>query len=192
MSWWNDFWLDLHRKLLKAKTQPKGPVSAGIIVELGSMYSVEDERMRDRKELLEACRSAIEEYPPKKNDKGEVIETYCNWALRDIALTVGCGELRDKTANQIHKHALNNPQLFIQDSGERAAAHAMRGGFAFASQTADIHGHVAAVAPMEMEFSGSWNKKVPVLANVGKENGMLRSSKCFRTEPTYFLWGETA
>lgn len=191
MSWWNDLWKDLYWTLLKAKTRPSTE-TIGITTELGSMYSVEDERMADVKGLLEACRAAIEKYPPKKNKAGEVVETYCNWALADIADHCGCKEIRGKTANQIQAFALTHPEIFRQDTGDRAALHANRGGFAFASQVGEHHGHVATVAPMEMEQSGSWAKKVPVLANIGKENGLMRASKCFKTEPLYFLWGETA
>lgn len=188
---WNDFWKEIYWSLLKAKTRPARE-TIGITVELGSGYSVEDERMADVEKLIEACRKAIVKYPPKKNAAGEVLETYCNWGLTDIAEAVGCKEIRGKTANEIQSFAVLNPQIFRQDTGDRAWTHAIHGGFAFAAQVGEHHGHVAAVAPLEMELSGSWNKKVPILANVGKENGLMRASKCFQVEPLYFLWGEAA
>jgi hypothetical protein len=52
------------------------------------------------------------------------------------------------------------------------------------------HGHVAVVYPAPMQRSGSWNKTVPMLANIGKKNGLMRASQAFPLEPDYFVLKE--
>jgi len=49
------------------------------------------------------------------------------------------------------------------------------------------HGHVSVVYPAPMQRSGSWNKMVPMLANIGKTNGLMRTSQAFPVEPDYFV-----
>jgi len=49
------------------------------------------------------------------------------------------------------------------------------------------HGHVAVVYPAPVQRSGSWNKMVPMLANIGKTNGLMRTSQAFPVEPDYFV-----
>lgn len=199
MSKWNDWWLKLHKDLIGKLTHPKGGV--GIVKEVGSFYSVEEERMENVGKLEAAGKAAMAKYPPKKNEKGEVVQTYCNFGLWDVAESVGCTVLRGKTANEIIAFAHANPEEFVIDTPERAAAHAKKGGLAFAGLEGDdvtgdgipdTSGHVAAVAPREMVDSGSRGCKVPVLMNVGKTNDFLAESQCFsvkKPRPTYFLRG---
>lgn len=71
--------------------------------------------------------------------------------------------------------------------GKWANEYAMSGGLAVAAQKAEGHGHVAVVFPSSMMKSGSWGKDVPMLANVGKTNGVMPASKCFTSEPSYFV-----
>ncbi len=49
------------------------------------------------------------------------------------------------------------------------------------------HGHVASVHPAPIQYSASWDKKVPMVANVGAKNGLMRASQAFPVEPDYFL-----
>jgi len=75
-----------------------------------------------------------------------------------------------------------------------AAAHALGGGLAFAAmssgQLGEAHGHITAIFPAPMQFSGSLNKNVCMVANVGKQNGEEKVSQAFPValgEPDYFL-----
>jgi hypothetical protein len=141
--------------------------------------------------LKELCDSAIKRYPPKLSPTGEVLETYCNLGLAEIGKAVGCTEIAGMRANKIHDHALSHPDRFIEVNGLTAHGLAMRGNFVFASKKAPVHGHVACVYPDAMSYSGSLKRNVPVLANIGKENGVMASSRCFPVadgECSYFFW----
>lgn len=52
------------------------------------------------------------------------------------------------------------------------------------------HGHVAVVAPMDMDKSGSWGKPVPFVGNIGKTNDFMLVSKAFPVEPEYYAQKE--
>ena len=194
------------KKLIGLKTHPKGDISVGLVTEIESTgYSVAEERMADVETLKKAGEAAMAKYPPTKDANGKVTVTFCNMGLADVADAMGCTVIRGKRANEIHDFALANPGLFRKDSGDRAAKHALRGGFAFASMQGpdvtgdgipDSSGHVATVAPMPMENSPTLGRPVPVVYNVGKDNRAMPVSQAFAVgkygEPAYFLFGETA
>ena len=46
---------------------------------------------------------------------------------------------------------------------------------------------VAVLFPGAMVFSSKWQKECPVLANVGKRNGVMGANWAFETEPDYFV-----
>lgn len=201
MSDAGDLWLEVWRggwkKLIGLKMNPVGDVQVGMVQEISSTgYSVKEEQMSDVKKLMDICRDVCARYPPKIDAQGNVLETYCNWGLRDVALMMGCPDLHDKTANQILAFAIANPAKYVRDTPRRATQHALKGGFAFAAAAeASGHGHVATVLPLPLSYSASLKKDVPMLANVGHHNGFLPQSMCFlisHDEPLYFLWGEPA
>ena len=66
-------------------------------------------------------------------------------------------------------------------AGKQAADFALRGGFAlsFMEFTSDPHDHVAAVYPAKMEMSGSLGCEVPLVANIGKKNAVMKSSGAY-------------
>lgn len=118
--------------------------------------------------------------------------TFCNFALWEVAAEMGYEEFKAKqmTANQIVRHMESSREWRVIESGEEASELAKRGDLVVAGRKYPKHGHVAAVAPVErMLFSGSLNKYVPLVYNVGKKNGLMKVSECFppaEGEPTYF------
>lgn len=167
----------------------KGPVTIWS-KDLDSGYNVDDdrrERMTKNSELLDKL---IAKYPPKIVD-GNVVETYCNFGLNEYAQSFGYDGFKGLTANEIFDKA-EADKAFTKDTAERAVDHAKCGGFAFAAKQYTGHGHVAAIYPGPMVYSGSWKKFVPLLANIGKKNGIMATSLAFTvtgSEPTYFLYG---
>lgn len=65
--------------------------------------------------------------------------------------------------------------------GKQAADYALRGGFAisFMSMAPEPHDHVAVVYPAAMQASGSLGKFVPMVANIGKKNEIMKSSGAY-------------
>lgn len=178
---WLDFWLGLHKGLVQAKT------GARLVVRLGSGYDSMADQEAQRKKLVEACAKAIAQYPAKDLDgDGSPDETYCNFAVRDIAEAMGLALFKGLTANQIHAKLLTLPHC-RQDTGDRARLHAEAGQLAIASQTGQVHGHVAVVYPGPMSYSGKWGTSVPMVANVGRTNGVMGANFAFKDQPTYFL-----
>lgn len=154
-------------------------------MELGSGFDIEKDRLARRIKLTALCDAAILELLPRDG------ETFCNIALRRIAEGMGCRDLdTGMTANEMVS--------FFEGAWQRAPAemaqtHAWRGGLAVAAKRYPIHGHVAVIYPVEhCAHSGSWKAVVPVVANVGKTNGILSASSAFPVkegQPAYFLWG---
>ena len=165
----------------------------------GTGYRVEEDRAMDVDKLRRTGEAVMAKYPAQPLPGGGT-ETYCNWACRDAAQAYGCHDLDGKTANQLAAElpqlaALRLPYGWAEATGERAARHACRGGLAFAVKAYPRHGHIALVAPSLPEWSGSWARAVPLVYNVGPQNGLVKVSKAFPVadgEPAYFTWGETA
>lgn len=89
----------------------------------------------------------------------------------------------------------NKSGLWKKVTGEQAAIHACAGGLAFAAASStmleEAHGHIAAIYPEPVQFSGSLGKLVPVITNVGMLNEIERASMAFpvsKGEPHYFNW----
>lgn len=125
---------------------------------------------------------------------GDIIQnmtTWCNKGCRLIAEEMGCFLFKENhTANEMYDIMDASPD-FTKDTGERAVEHAKKGGLAIAAKKYRGHGHVAVVFPGPMVYSGSWKKSIPLIANIGKSNGVMAASLAFSVsegEPTYFLW----
>ena len=143
------------------------------------------------KEILDAVREQPDLAPVIDTNSGAVIRTYCNVALDRVMGLMGVVRMiypngQPMMANDMCQFMKNNPDRFTQVAGEIAVARAHQGILVIACQEEEGHGHVAPVLPMGMQISGSWGKEVPMLSNVGKINGVLRASQCFKTEPEYF------
>ncbi len=186
----NDWWLKLvkmaYEKALAYLTQPAGGI--GIIQSLGSGYSTEEDRMANAQKLREACDAAI--YNPLFAPAGGV--THCNQAAQEIANAMGVTDIDGMMANE-QAAALAGAPNWRSDTMERAAAHALKGGLAFAVLVDYPHGHITAIYPDPMEQSGSWACEVPIVANVGRENKRCKLSAAFRAEARpmvqFFLHG---
>ena len=190
-----DFWRRIWLGLINQRTQGiVGPDGYTITKELGSGYSVEDERMADVKKLMKLGQELLADPSLVSRDitADGIPETFCNRAAAIAAREYGFDGFEGLSANQLYT-LLN--RTWRKDSGERAAAFAMRGGLAFACKQYSVHGHIALVAPYDPEMSGSWGHKVPMVYNVGRVNAVMRASQAFPVadgECEYFLYGETA
>ena len=123
-------------------------------------------------------------------------KTYCNFGARFIAEGMGFfGFPANALANDMVGFLACCPG-WNEDTIERAHRHAICGGLAFLALEDHPHGHIAAVYPAPMEDSVTWGEQVPMLANVGRENGIMKTSKVYRLEARpilrAFLWGEKA
>lgn len=111
--------------------------------------------------------------------------TFCNYAVADTGIALGIHTLtRQQTANMMYKY-LSSSSRKLTDG--LAVELAKEGCWVVAAQKNEGHGHINTIYPADMGFSGSWNKKVPMCANVGHKNGIMKISQAFFTEPEYFL-----
>ena len=142
--------------------------------------------------LKSACDAAL------SNPKLQPVDgiTYCNMAVQSIAQAMGCGEFSGLMADEIYQVMKTNPSGHWETAtGQEATVYALSGGLAIAAMSShrleEDHGHVAVVAPLGMQDSGSLGHDVPVLANVGKTVGYMKSSEAFPVsagEAEYFMY----
>lgn len=133
--------------------------------------------------LKQACDAILADNNLKQNAQGQ---TFCNIAVQRALSLMGALPPGGTANAMIDKMASS----WAQVTGEQAHALALDGQIVVAAQKGAAHGHVALVYPAPMELSGSWNKHVPMLANVGKSSvsGLVRASRAFRTEPAYYAY----
>jgi hypothetical protein len=142
--------------------------------------------------LKAACDAALANpaFQPKNGN------TFCNFAVQSIANALGCHEFDGLMADEIYQTmAANASGRWTKVSGSDATIHALGGGLAVAGlpsqRLGEAHGHVAVLYPVGMQYSGSLKHDVPVVANVGKTVGAMRSSGAFPIldgEADYFTW----
>ncbi len=117
-------------------------------------------------------------------------KTYCNVAARRVASAMGF-QMEVMLANAMIEYLAKNPS-WKEASLEDAAAHAVLGKLAFVALSEEPHGHLAPLYPSPAAESGSWGQKVPIIANVGKTNGIMRLSGAFKAADKgklrYFLY----
>lgn len=145
----------------------------------------------DPEKLRRVCDFVLgaKQYKPKEGN------TYCNLAVSKIMDGV-CGETpfydekkkRVMLANEMIVSMEGRPSMFVLlKDGMDAFDNAKEGYVVIACKTGEEHGHIVVLYPSEEpEFSASWDKAVPMLANVGKVNAIMRASKCFKEEPKYY------
>ncbi len=157
--------------------------------EVGSGYSVEKDETEKREKLIALCRDVMTSPDLRPRDG----KTYCNYAVMRVAEGLGLEPWRkDDMANDMID-VMESSGMFAKETAERASKHAMKGGFAVAAHKYAQHGHVAVVYPTACQHSGSLGKDVAMVANVGKENGLMLSSQAFpvaQGEATYYLYME--
>jgi len=164
-------------------------LGGGVSVPLGSGYDRQVDIATAVATLTRLQQEAVALFPAAGS------ETYCNTGLQHVAKRLGCHDLDGLVATEMVRRAAALPG-WRQDTWERAVRHAQQGGLAFLGLEGYPHGHVASVAALPMEQSGTWGCSVPILANVGKPpNGFKRASQCFllveRPLIKTFLWGDS-
>ncbi len=116
--------------------------------------------------------------------------TYCNIALQRTGKFYNYPYFDGLVADEIATKAIADQFPVLEKiTGDVATDYAMKGGFCFAAHVYPDHGHVAVISPQPMAFSPSWNKRVPVVANVGFDNAFLPASQAFPVslgEPSYY------
>ena len=159
-------------------------------------HSNSEERLARAAALRAACDAALNDPSLAASDidgDGD-LDTKCNWGLQRIAAELGCLEFSGKRANEIHAMCLSKPLDYDSLSPERAVEAAKAGGLVVASLPNPAgSGHVAVVYPTSSGFSGTLNRPVPMVANIGKPpNGVVPASKGFPVarygEICWFLW----
>ncbi len=124
--------------------------------------------------------------------------TFCNCFTRRVVQAFNCTEFDDKSLladdmEQILR--LNISGKWEPCDGSTAANRAMIGGLVIAVKTSkelgEAHGHINVIYPAPMQFSGSLNTAIPMCANVGKRNGVMKISEAFpvaKGEPNYYTY----
>ena len=127
-------------------------------------------------------------------------QTFCNFGAERIAAAMGCDELNGYMADEQYQIMDSNASgCWAKVTGSEATLHALDGGLAFAALPShrlhEAHGHIAAVYPAGMQYSGSLGRDVPMVANVGKMDAEEKASAAFPVaegEPDYFTWTKEA
>lgn len=110
--------------------------------------------------------------------------THCNSAVQFIASSMGCGEFSGMLADGIYDSMANNSSgKWARVDPSDAAIWALSNGLSIAAlpsyRLVESHGHVAALAPLPQEYSNTFRIEVPMVANVGKTVGYMRTSEAF-------------
>lgn len=126
--------------------------------------------------------------------------TFCNVGLERSCVMFECHDLEKTeggaivpmTAREIRAYLKSKPSEWLQCLGPQAADYAQRGGFGVASMDIMVvgpdkrvtsvpaaHDHVATLYPGPLRTSDSLRRGVPLVANVGKDNGVMASTKAF-------------
>lgn len=144
---------------------------------------------------LEALKAACDEVIADPALEPAAGVTHCNEGARRVAHAMGYDGFDDESLLADDMVAiLNAGAPWAKVDGAAAAAHAAAGGLAFAAmssgQLGEAHGHIAAIYPAPMGFSGSLNKSVPMVANVGKQDREEKATEAFPIalgEPSYYV-----
>jgi hypothetical protein len=122
--------------------------------------------------------------------------THCNEAVNQVASAVGCLEFVGLMADEIYQTMVTNASgKWAKLDGSDATIWALSNGLAIAAMPSqrlgEAHGHVAVIYPQGMEGSASLGHDVPLVANVGKTVGVMKSSGAFpvaKGEADYFTY----
>lgn len=126
--------------------------------------------------------------------------TWCNRWSKEVAKFCGCTDFEDypkvELADSIYQFLDSNiSRRWSRIDKEFASRVASEGHLVFAVlpswQLNAAHGHIAPLYPAQMEFSESLKEMVPIIANVGKDNGIGKTSKYFPVKighPKFFLF----
>ena len=160
-------------------------------------------------EVLKAACDAALANPAFQPSEGV---THCNQSAAFIAQALGCNELGGILADADYLVMGRNASgKWKNVTRFDAAIQALSNGLAFAilpsyrimdGRDAETgkpiwakHGHIAVVYPLGMQWSGSLQHDVPMLANVGKTVGVMKASAAFPVasgDAYYFTWSGDA
>jgi len=134
-------------------------------------------------DIKDVCDAALND-PSFKPKKGT---TYCNLAVDWIADQMGCTEFDGLMADEIYQTMLTNKSgKWAKVDASDATIWALSNGLAIAGlpsqRLGEAHGHVCVIYAVSMEPSSSLGHDVPMVANVGKSVGVMRSSQAFPVE----------
>lgn len=123
-------------------------------------------------------------------------QTFCNLAVNFIAHQMGCSEFDGLMADGIYNNiSANVSGKWKKVDPSDATILALSNGLSIAAMPSDRlsekHGHVCVVYPLGMQNSASFGHDVPMIANVGKTVGVMKSSAVFpvsKGEPDYFTF----
>ena len=182
---WNELAKWAYQEILGMITIPEGGV--GIVQEIGGVESVENERVENAAKLAALCQAGVSNPLWIAHDitgDGKA-ETFCNRNTRFIAGGMGYAGFGDTmSANQMIRHMAAHPEEWREEHDlERCAKEAQRGALVILGAEEIPNGHVTACAPLPAEDSGSWGRKVPMVAHVGggkTPNGVVKASAAFK------------
>lgn len=145
---------------------------------------------------LEALKAACDEVIADPGLAPGAGVTHCNEGARRVAQAMDCHDFDDESLLADDMVAIMHAGGdWVKVIGSIASIHAGQGGLAFAAmssaQLSEVHGHIAALYPAAMQFSGSLNRNVPMVANVGKQEREEKATEAFPVdlgEPDYFVW----
>lgn len=149
--------------------------------------------MKDPVLLIEACCRVYDDQ--KLWPKGD--ETFCNFAVQDVAHYFDCKDLDDKTAEEICIFLSISPrwqELAIGDVQIKANV----GSLVIAAATSQIlgqgHGHVCVIRPGKMQDSAHWKCPAPAAMNLGRAGTCSISRTvnfAFVPMPKFYVWKES-
>lgn len=166
--------------------------------------------------LKAACDEAVAaaDLQPQYTTAGALLRTFCNKGAQRIAAAMGRTELDapgvEENADELHAIL---ERIGKKVDARSASLHALDGGLAFASMTSkqlgEAHGHICVIRPEALQFSGTLDREVPVVVNIGvgdptaplgpadkagirrKRNWNCRASSAFpmkaKGDPDYFV-----
>lgn len=159
-------------------------------------------------EILKAACDAALANPAFQPSEGV---THCNEAAAFIAQALGCNELGGILADADYLVMGRNVSgKWKNVTRFDAAIQALSNGLAFAILPSyrimdgidendkpiyAKHGHIAAVYPLGMQWSGSLQHDVPIVCNIGKTVGIMKTSGAFPVmsgDPYFFTWSADA
>jgi hypothetical protein len=129
------------------------------------------------------------------DEHGNVVKTFCNFAVQRVAHAVGYDGFADLMADEIYELCKSSPEWGAVTASQAATA-AGQGLLVLAAHEYLPHGHVCVVYPGGgLVYSGTWKADAPIVANVGHKNGIMGANFAFPvadTQPTYFIWTKKA
>lgn len=120
--------------------------------------------------------------------------TFCNEAVNAVLNAMGCSEMTGMRADEMVAY-MRTSKTFLIKPMEDCQFLANEGVVIVAAMTSlelkQSHGHVCTVTPGIGDYSGHWNKKTPLVLNLGRTGTCFRSrgvNYAFVTMPAFYAW----